>query len=126
MKYEVKYYDVCCDEVHTYECKADSEDAAIISFRRNVSSNVQRYKILMVKEKEKEKMLVNEFQWRFAFTKQVLEKYIFLYKDTEHVKYLTEVRQLLLKAETSDQVEKIYDHLLFLGQIISNIDKEKE
>lgn len=124
MKYEVKYYDVCCDEVHTYECKADSEDAAIISFRRNVSSNVQRYKILMVKEKEK--MLVNEFQWRFAFTKQVLEKYIFLFKDTEHVKYLTEIRQLLLKAETSDQVEKIYDHLLFLGQIISNIDKEKE
>lgn len=122
MKYEVKYYDVCCDEVHTYECKADSEDAAIISFRRNVSSNVQRYKILMVKEK----MLVNEFQWRFAFTKQVLEKYIFLFKDTEHVKYLTEVQKLLLKAETSDQVEKIYDHLLFLGQIISNIDKEKE
>ena len=39
MKYNVKYYD----------CKADSEDAAIISFRRNVSSNVQRYKILMVK-----------------------------------------------------------------------------
>lgn len=35
MKYNVKYYD----------CKADSEDAAIISFRRNV----QRYKILMVK-----------------------------------------------------------------------------
>lgn len=30
---------------YTYECKADSEDAAIISFRRNV----QRYKILMVK-----------------------------------------------------------------------------
>lgn len=28
MKYNVKYYD----------CKADSEDAAIISFRRNVSS----------------------------------------------------------------------------------------
>lgn len=76
MKYEVKYYDVCCDEVHTYECKADSEDAAIISFRRNVSSNVQSYKILMVKEKRK--MLVNEFQWRFAFTKQVLEKYIFI------------------------------------------------
>lgn len=38
-------YDVCCDEVHTYECKDDSEDGAIISFRRNV----QRYKILMVK-----------------------------------------------------------------------------
>lgn len=71
-------------------------------------------------------MLVNEFKWRFAFTKQVLEKYIFLFKDTEHVKYLTEVRRLLLKAETSDQVEKIYDHLLFLGQIISNIEKEKE
>lgn len=78
MKYEVKYYDVWWDEVHTYECKADSEDAAKISFRRNVSSNVQRYKILMVKEKEK--MLVNEFQWRFAFTKQVLEKYIFYLK----------------------------------------------
>lgn len=125
MKYKVKYYDVWCEEFHIYDCKADSEDDAIISFRRNVSSNVQRYKILMVKE-VKEKMLVNEFQWRFAFTKQVLEKYIFLFKDTEHVKYLTEVRQLLLKAETSDQVEKIYDHLLFLGQIISNIDKEKE
>lgn len=22
----MKYYDVCCDEVHTYECKDDSEE----------------------------------------------------------------------------------------------------
>lgn len=61
-----------------------------------------------------------------CFYKTGFGKVYILFKDTEHAKYLTEVRQLLLKAEASDQVEKIYDHLLFLGQIISNIDKEKE
>ena len=53
MKYKVKYYDVLYDEVSTYECKADNENAAEISFRRNVSSNVQRYKILKVKGERK-------------------------------------------------------------------------
>lgn len=53
MKYKVKYYDVCCDEVSIYECNADNEDYAIIFFRRNVSSNVQRYKILKVKGERK-------------------------------------------------------------------------
>lgn len=55
MKYKVKYYDVALDEVRIYECKAVNEDAAIISFRRNVSTNIQRYKILKVKEKENAK-----------------------------------------------------------------------
>lgn len=27
MKYKVKYYDVCHDEVSTYECKGDNENA---------------------------------------------------------------------------------------------------
>lgn len=49
MKYEVKYYDVWWDEINTYECKADNKDDAKISFRINVSSNVQRYKILKIK-----------------------------------------------------------------------------
>lgn len=53
MKYKVKYYDVWYDEISTYECKADNEDAAEISFRKNVSSNVQRYKILKVKGERK-------------------------------------------------------------------------
>lgn len=34
MKYKVKYYDVWYDEVSTYECKADNENDAEISFRR--------------------------------------------------------------------------------------------
>lgn len=49
MKYLVKYYDVWWDEINTYECKADNKDDAEISFRINVSSNVQRYKILKIK-----------------------------------------------------------------------------
>ena len=55
MNYEVKYYDLCWGEVSTYECKAYSKSDAEISFRRNVSSNVQRYKILKVKEKKNAK-----------------------------------------------------------------------
>lgn len=53
MKYLVKYYDIWLDEVNVYKCKADNENGAEISFRKNVSSNVQRYKILKVKEERK-------------------------------------------------------------------------